>query len=65
MNVKMKKLMSLLLCFAMLFGMLPVEVFAAETGIAAEENVAEMPTDTVASDVVVTDSQSENPESGQ
>lgn len=47
MNIKMKKLMSLLLCFAMLFGMLPVEVFAvetgAETGIAAEENVAEVP----------------------
>ena len=47
MNIKMKKLMSLLMCCVMLFGMLPVEAFAtetgAETGIAAEENVAEVP----------------------
>lgn len=44
MSIKMKKLMSLLMCCVMLFGMLPVEAFATETGgIAAEENVVEAP----------------------
>lgn len=51
MNIKFKKLMSVLLCCVMLFGMLPVNAFAIETGeqsgIVLEENIPEAPVDEV------------------
>lgn len=69
MNIKLKKLMSVLLCCAMLFGMLPVEAFAAEagvdSGITVEKNVVEVTTESVPSDVVLPDSPSEDTPAGE
>ena len=64
MNIQFRKMMSVLLCLAMLFGMLPVNAFATGDSMAdsvpAAETIVEVPTESAPSDTVLTDIPSED-----